>query len=188
MVMVTITELWLPIVLSAVAVFAVSSVIHMLLTYHRSECKKLPNEEGLLEAMRKDGVSPGFYIFPYAPSPKAMGTPEMVEKYKRGPVGFVTVMPSGPPAMGKYLTMWFLYCLLIGVFAAYLAGRTLHAGEAYLAVFRVAGTVAFLGYGVGALVDSIWKGQRWSATLKHVFDGLVYALLTAGFFGWLWPR
>ncbi len=186
--MVTVTDLWLPILLAAVAVFVVSSVIHMLLSYHRSECKKLPNEERLLEAMRTEGVSPGFYIFPHAPSPKAMGSPEMVEKYKRGPVGMLTVVPSGPPPMGKYLTLWFVYCLLIGVFAAYLAGRTLPVGAPYLAVFRMAGTVAFLGYGVGALLDSIWKGQRWSATLKHVFDGLIYALVTAGFFGWLWPR
>ncbi len=186
--MVTVTELWLPIVLSAVAVFAVSSVIHMLLPYHRSECKKLPNEDKLLEAMRNEGVAPAFYVFPYAPKPKDMGTPEMVAKFKKGPVGLMTVIPSGPMAMGKYLTMWFLFSVLIGVFVAYLAGRTLQAGTPYLAVFRVAGTVAFLGYGVGALTDSIWKGQRWSATLKHVFDGLVYALLTAGFFGWLWPR
>jgi len=186
--MITVTELWLPILLSAVVVFVASSVIHMLLPYHRSEYKKLPNEEGLLEAMRKDGVSPGLYVFPYCPKPKEMKSPEMVEKYKRGPMGMLTVMPSGPPAMGKYLTMWFLFCVLIGVFVAYVAGRTLSAGTTYLAVFRVAGTVAFLGYGVGTLTDSIWKGQAWSATLKHVFDGLMYGLLTAGMFGWLWPR
>ena len=185
--MVTVTQLWLPIVLSAVAVLAISSIIHMLLPYHRSEYKKLPNEDGLLDTMRKNGVAPGLYVFPHCQH-KEMKSPEMVEKFKRGPVGMLTVMPSGPMAMGKYMTMWFLFCLLIGVFVAYLAGRTLSAGTPYLAVFRVAGTVAFMGYGVGALTDSIWKGQRWSATLKHVFDGLVYALLTAGFFGWLWPR
>ena len=186
--MVYVTELWLPILLSAVAVFVTSSVINMLLPYHRSEYKKLPNEEKLLEAMRNEGVAPGLYVFPHAAKPKAMGSAEMIEKYKRGPVGMVTVMPSRPPAMGKYLTMWFLFCVVMGVFVAYLAGRTLHPGSEYLAVFRIAGTVAFLGYGATQLTDSIWKGQAWSATLKHLFDGLVYGLLTAGVFGWLWPR
>jgi hypothetical protein len=89
--------------------------------------------------------------------------------------------------MGKYLAMWFVFCLVIGVFAAYLAGRTLGPGTEYLTVFRVTGTVAFLGYAVGQATNSIWMGVTWSSTLKHVFDGLVYALLTAGVFGWLWP-
>lgn len=186
--MVPMTELWLPILLSAAAVFVLSSVIHMLLPYHKSEYKKLPNEERILDAMRNERVGPGLYPFPHASRHKDMKTPEMVEKYKTGPVGIITVIPSGPLAMGKYLVKWFLFCVLIGVFVAYLTGRTLSAGTAYLAVFRIAGTVAFMGYGVGQLVDSIWKGQAWSATLKHVFDGLLYALLTAGMFGWLWPR
>ncbi len=107
---------------------------------------------------------------------------------KKGPVGYVTVIPNGPPAMGKYLTMWFLFCLVIGIFVAYLTGRTMSPGADYLAVFRVAGTIAFLGYGVGQLMDSIWKGQSWSSTMKHVIDGFIYGLLTAGTFGWLWPR
>jgi hypothetical protein len=35
--------------------------------------------------------------------------------------------------------------------------------------------------------NSIWRGQSWGTTWKHVADGLVYALVTAGTFGWLWP-
>jgi hypothetical protein len=185
--MVYLTALWLPILISAVIVFIASSILHMLLTYHRSDYKKLPNEENLLEAMRKEGVSPGNYSFPCPASPKDMSSPEMIEKYKKGPVGIVHVLPSGPPVMAKHLTLWFIYCLVVGVFVAYLAGRTLGAGTDYLAVFRVSGTAAFLGYGIGNAVDSIWMGQSWSTSIKHVFDGLVYALLTAGVFGWLWP-
>jgi len=117
-----------------------------------------------------------------------MKSPAVIEKYKKGPVGIVTVLPSGPPAMPKFLLKWFLFCLGISVFVAYLAGRTLGTGAEYLAVFRVAGTAAFLGYAVAHATDSIWKGQPWSTTIKHMFDGLVYGLLTAGVFGWLWPR
>ena len=185
--MVSLTALWLPIVLSAVFVFIASSIIHMLLTYHRSNYGKLPNEDSLLAAMREAKVPPGNYGFPWCASPKEMGSTEMTGKYTQGPVGFMTVIPSGPPAMGKFLAMWFVFCLVIGVFAAYLAGRTLGPGTDYLTVFRVTGTVAFLGYGVGQATNSIWMGVAWSTSLKHMFDGLVYALLTAGAFGWLWP-
>ncbi len=185
--MVSLTTLWLPIVLSAVVVFIASSIIHMLLAYHRSEYKKLPGEANVLAAMRNEGVTPGFYAFPCAASPKDMKSPEMIEKYKQGPVGMVTFMPSGPPAMGKNLVLWFVFCLVIGVFVAYLSGRTLSVGAEYLAVFRIAGAVAFLGYAAGHATNSIWLGHPWSMSLKHIFDGLVYGLLTAGVFGWLWP-
>ena len=186
--MVYITALWLPILISAVIVFVASSVLHMVFTYHHHDHGKLPEENKLLEAMRQAGVAPGNYRFPCPDSMRDMSSPEMIERYKKGPVGLMHVVPSGPPAMPKYLAMWFAYCLLIGFFAAYLTGRTLSAGESYLSVFRVSGTAAFLAYGLGGIQDSIWRGQVWSTTLKHTADGLVYALLTAGVFGWLWPR
>jgi len=186
--MVNLTELWLPILLSAVIVLIASSIIHMVLQYHRSDYKKLPNEEKLLESMRNEGVLPGNYHFPHLMSHKEMSSPEMIEKFKKGPVGIMNVIPNGPPAMPKYLVMWFIFCLVISVFVAYVAGRTLNTGTEYLPVFRIAGTVAFLGYSGSQATDSIWKGQSWSATIRHIIDGLVYGLLTAGIFGWLWPR
>ena len=186
--MVGITALWLPIVLAAVIVFIASSIIHMVLPIHKGDYKRLPNEEKVLEALRAENLSPGLYHFPFCASHKDMGSPEMVEKFKKGPVGLLTVMPSGAIKMGKFMGMWFVYCLAIGVFVAYLTGRTLGPGTHYLAVFRVAGTTAFLGYAAAHASDSIWKGQAWSLTFKHIFDGLVYGLLTAGTFGWLWPR
>lgn len=185
--MVSLTALWLPILLSAVFVFVASSIIHMVLGYHGSDYGKLPGEDDVGAAMREAGVQPGTYVLPHCKSPKDMGSPEMIEKYKRGPVALVTVTPNAPPAMGKLLAFWFVFCLVIGVFAAYLAGRTLGPGAEYLAVFRIAGTTAFLGYSAAEPIASIWKAQPWSVTLKHVFDGLIYALLTGGVFGWLWP-
>jgi hypothetical protein len=117
-----------------------------------------------------------------------MKTPAMQEKYKEGPVGFMTIFPSGPPALPKFLGLWLCYCLVIGFFTAYLTGHTLAPGVNYLVVFRVAGTAAFMAYGLGMLSNGIWKGQPWSNVIKEVIDGLVYGLLTAGTFGWLWPR
>lgn len=185
--MIPLTDLWLPILLSAVFVFIVSSIIHMATPMHKGDFKKLPGEEKVLEAMRAQAVRPGTYMFPCAESMKDCGSPEMIEKFKRGPVGFVTVTPTGAPGMGKNLVQWFLYSILIGVFVAYVTALGLDRGAVYMSVFRLAGTVAILGYAMGALPDSIWKGQKWSITLKFVFDGVVYGLVTGGTFGWLWP-
>ena len=112
----------------------------------------------------------------------------MIEKMKRGPVGFVTVLPSGPPSMGKNLVQWFFYCLVISLFAAYLSGRALAPGTAFLQVSRLVGIAAFLGYGAAHAQESIWGGRSWVVTLKHLFDSLIFALLTAATFGWLWPK
>jgi len=186
--MVYLTQLWLPILLSAVVVFIASSIMHMALGYHASDYQKLPNEDKVLEALRAAGVAPGNYHFPHCASHKEMNSPAMIEKLTQGPLGLLNVIPSGPPSMGKFLLLWFLYCLAVAVFVAYLTGRALGPGTAFLAVFRIAGTAGFLGYAAAHTSDSIWKGQRWSTTIRFLFDGLVYGLLTAGVFGWLWPR
>ena len=185
--MVPLTALWLPILLSAIIVFIASSIMHMVLPYHRSDYQRLPDEDKVLGMLRPIGLKRGLYVFPFC-TQKEMKTPAAIEKYNQGPVGMLTVFPSAPPAMPKFLGLWFAYCLLIGFFVAYLTGRTVAPGTQYLAVFRVAGTAAFLAYGLGHVTNSIWGGQPWSVTIKHVLDGLVYGLLTAGTFGWLWPR
>jgi len=124
---------------------------------------------------------------PYAESMDAMKKPEYVEKLNAGPVAFMTVSPNGPVAMGASLVQWFLSSIVVSVFAAYLAGRTHGAGAEYLSVFRVTGAVAFAGYALAHMQNSIWMKRNWGATIKAMIDGLVYALLTAGVFGWLWP-
>jgi len=185
--MVFLTALWLPILLSAVIVFIASSIMHTVLPYHRSDYRQLPEEDKLLAALRPAGLKPGQYVFPYC-LPKEMKSPAAIEKYNQGPVGTMTIFRNGPPVMPKFLAQWFAYCLVIAFFVAYLTGRTLPAGVHYLAVFRVAGTAGFLAYGLGHLSNGIWKGQPWPATIKEVVDGLIYGLLTACIFGWLWPR
>jgi hypothetical protein len=185
--MVFLAALWLPILLAAVIVFVASAIMHMVLPYHKSDCKQLPDEEKLVAALRGAGLNRGYYMFPYC-TPKEMKSSAMVDKFNQGPVGTITVFPSGPPAMPKFLGMWFVYCLIISFFVAYLTAHTVATGANYLVVFRVAGTAAFLAYGLGQLSNGIWKGQPWGMTIKEVIDGLVYGLLTAGTFGWLWPR
>jgi hypothetical protein len=186
--MIPLTALWLSILLSAVIVFFASAIMHMVLSYHKSDYRKLPDEERVTDAMRDADVKPGpAYFFPYF-SFKEMKSAPVIEKMRRGPVGLLTVLPSGPPAMGKNMVQWFLYCVVISIFAAYLSSRLLAPGTAFLQVFRVVGTVAFLGFGAAHAQESIWSGRSWLVTLKHLFDSVVYALLTAGTFGWLWPK
>jgi hypothetical protein len=185
---VPITALWLPILLSAVIVFVASSILHMLLPIHKSDYRKLPDEDKVLETLRATGVTPGReYRFPFC-SMKDMKSPATQEKFKRGPVGVLTIIPSGVPNIGKNLAQWFLYSVVVSIFAAYLTGRTRMPGTEYLEVFRVAGCTAFLGYSVALAQNAIWRGETWVVTLKHVFDGLIYGLLTGGTFGWLWPK
>lgn len=185
--MVSILSLWLPILLSAVFVFVASSIIHMAFTYHQNDFVKLPKEDEVMDALREFDLSPGDYVMPYLGSAKEMKSPEYLEKTNKGPVAYMTIVKNGPPAMGGSLAMWFFYSVLIGIFSAYLAGRTLGADAHYLAVFRFVGCSAFMGYSLALMQNSIWYKRNWPATFKSMFDGLIYALVTAGTFGWLWP-
>ena len=185
--MIPIASLWLPILLSAVGVFIASSIIHMALGYHNKDHEGMPDEADVLASMRGAGVKPGSYTFPHAASHKDLALPEMQEKFIKGPVGLVTVIPSGVPTMGKQLGSWFVYSLAAGACVAYLLSRTVPAGASYLAVFRVAGTIAFLAYGFAHLSDSIWKGEPWSNSFKNLLDAFIYGCVTGGVFGWLWP-
>jgi len=180
--------LWLPILLSAVIVFVASSLIHMATPWHKSDYPKVPNEDRVMDALRPLAIPPGDYMIPRPSSREEMRAPEFAEKVKRGPVMVLTVMPPGPMTMSKSLVLWFFYCAVVGVFAAYVAGRALQPGAPYLQVFRFAGATAFIGYSLALWQMSIWYRRAWSTTVKTTVDGLIYALLTAGTFGWLWPR
>ncbi|MCP4200989.1 MAG: hypothetical protein GY769_03555 [bacterium] len=66
--MVYLTALWLPILLSAVVVFIASSILHMVLKYHRSDYSAMPGEDNVMAAMRSEKVSPGHYYLPHCPA------------------------------------------------------------------------------------------------------------------------
>lgn len=187
--MVGVLALWMPILVAAVFVFVASSVIHMFLPYHRSDFKGVPDEDAFMDAVRGFNIPAGDYLVPRAGSPETMKSDAFKEKARRGPVLFMTVLPSGDPfSMGRQLLQWFFYCVIVGVFAAYITGRALGPGpDLYRAAFRLAGCTAFIGYSLAHMQRSIWYRQPWSTTAKNMFDGLVYGLLTGGTFGWLWP-
>lgn len=185
--MVTLMSLWLPILGSAIAVFVISAIIHSVLAYHRSDFRRMANEDAVMTALRDAGVAPGEYAVPYAGDMAAMKDPDYVARRERGPAAFVTVLRGGPITMGAELAQWFLYCIFVSLFAAYVAGRALPPGTEYMSVFRFVGTTAFACYAVALWQFSIWYQRPWATTLKWTFDGLIYALVTAAIFGWLWP-
>ena len=186
--MTALSALWLPILVSAVLVFIASMVIHMFLPWHRKDYPKMPNEDKAMNALRPLAIPPGDYMVPHCSGMEEMKSPAFAEKMKNGPVMIVTVRPNGVVGMGKYLVQWFIFCIVIGFFVAYIASRALPAGAQYLRVFQLAGATAFIAYAAGLWPISIWYSRSWSTTIKSTVDGLVYALVTAGAFGWLWPR
>ena len=184
--MVSALSLWLPILLSAVFVFIVSSVIHMVLNYHGNDYQAVPSEDDVMDALRSFDIPEGEYFLPHVSDAKQRGTDEFKAKIEKGPVAFLTVIPGGYNMGGK-LAMWFLFSIIVGLFAAYLAGHALEPGAHYLAVFRFTGAAAFGAYALALMQNSIWYGRGWGNTLQSMADGFVYALVTAGTFGWLWP-
>ncbi len=186
--MTSILNLWLPILLSAVFVFIASSLIHMVFKWHNSEYLKLSNEDEVRAAIRKENPGPGQYILPYCTDMKDMGSEAMQKKYVEGPIGILYLKASGIPKMGPSLISWFLFTVVVSLFAAYIGYVALPAKTHYLTVFRVVGSAAFMAYGLGSIPGAIWMGRPWSAVLKEVMDAVIFALLTAGTFGWLWPR
>ena len=186
--MITLTALWLPILVAAVLVFFASYAIHTLLGYHSTDFRKVPGEDAAMEALRSLNLQPGDYHMPRPPSPAAMRSPEYLARMKRGPVVMMTVFRPGDVGMGSRLAWWFVFCLVVGLFVAYLASRALPPTAPYMEVFRFSSTVAFVGYALAQWPNTIWYNRAWQTSLKNTIDALVYGLLTGGAFGWLWPR
>lgn len=186
--MTTLDMLWLPIILSSVVVFIVSSVIHMLSLWHKNDFPKLKNQTDIMDALRPFNLPPGEYMVPRADGTKEMASPEFAEIMKKGPVAIINTWKYDASEMPKIFIQWFLYLIVVGIFAGYVAGRALPVGAPYLHVFRFVGVSAFLSYSLALWQLSIWYHRPWSTTIKMTIDGLVYALFTAGVFGWLWPK
>ena len=184
--MVSLTALWLPILLSAIAVFVASSLIHMVLGWHRSDFKKFTAEDAVMDALRPFNLGPGDYVAPLPQSMAHMSSPEFKAKMARGPRFSLTIL-GAESSMPRNLAVWFVYSVVVAVFAAYVAALSLAADVAYMTVFRVTSTVAFAGYALAIWQNWIWYSRSLGYTIRTTIDGLIYALLTGGVFGWLWP-
>ena len=186
--MTELSALWLPILLGAVFCFIASFIIHMGPLWHKNDFPQVPDENKARAAIGALGIPPGEYMLPRCKSHAEMRSPEFIQKMTEGPVWLITVRPPGMAGMGKMLGGWFVYLLVVAVFASYVTSHALQPGAHYLEVFRYVGTTAFMGFALALAPDSIWYGRKWSTTIKLMFDGLIYALVMAGTFGWLWPK
>src|SRR5262249_13661288 len=182
------SSLLLPILLSAVAVFLVSSIIHMATPWHKGDYPKIPNEDKVRDSLRPLAIPPGDYMVPRSSSMRELKAPEFLEKVKQGPVLVVTVLPNATMSMGSNLLQWFVYSLVVGAFAAYVAGVSLGPAAPRGAVLRAVGVTAFVGYAVALWQMSIWYRRSGGIPFRTTGDGVLYALATALVFGWLWPR
>lgn len=188
---VSLGALWLPILLSAVLLFIASALIWTTFKWHDGDWKQLGPANELQEALRKVGITAGQYMFPEGDrkaADKAAAKKAWEERHAKGPVGVIYAGTPGPMSMGKMLVQMAIYFLVVSFFVAYVAAHALPMGAAYLKVFQVVGATSFLAYSAGQVVDSIWFFRSWRTTWLNVVDALIYCGLTAGTFGWLWPR
>ena len=183
--MVSLVDLWLPILLSAVLVFVASSVIHMALRWHSKDFKRFAAEDAVMDALRPFNLAPGDYAAPIPESMAHMSSAEFKAKQARGPSFALTILVN--TSIGRNLVKWFVYSIVIALFAAYVASLTLPAGASYMTVFRVTSVVAFAGYALALWQSWIWYSRSLGYTVRTTIDGLLYGLLTGGAFGWLWP-
>ena len=178
-------QLWLPILLAAVFVFVASSLSWMLLPFHKREWSKIRDEDGFFADLKARGIGPGKYMFPNWDGEDCKD-PAFLERWKAGPHGMITIWPK-TPNMGRNLALSFVFYLVVGVFVGYLAGIALPAGADYLKVFQVTGVAAILAYVFAMIPEAIWFQKSCGSFFLAVADGVVYGLLTAGTFAWLWP-
>lgn len=186
--MVTLGALWLPILLSAVIVWIASAIAWTASPHHKADFKVIPDQDDFLDNVGKRSLAPGQYWFPYSSNREDMNTPEMVAKQERGPVGLLTVWKSEKPNMAKPMILSVVFYVIVGVFVAYMASLTLSPGTEYMRGFRLTSAVAFMTYSGALLPDAIWFGTPWRRTWLTMVDGLIYALLTGGVFGWYVAR
>jgi hypothetical protein len=185
--MVSIASLWLPILAAAAAVFVVSSIIHMVTPWHHGDFKGIADQARVQDALRAFNIRPGDYVVPNPHGGTGASAAEFAELAKRGPVVMLSVLP-GDVVIVKNLVLWFVYCIVASLCAAYIAGAALPAGAELKKVFQFAGATAFIGYALAQWQNTIWYNRSVVTTLKSTIDGLVYGVVTAGVFAWLWPR
>lgn len=180
-------DLWMPIVLGTLVAWIASALIHMALKYHDSDYQKLANEDEVRAAIKAGSPSLGVHSYPHCTDMAQFKDPEMQQKFKDGPVGMLIVFPDGMMNMGKAVGQQIAYFFIGCIIIAYCATLALEPGADYLSVFRVVGATGFLAFGWGMIPFSIWYGILWSTAAKYLLDALIYGLLVAGCFAWLWP-
>jgi hypothetical protein len=181
-------SLLLPIIVAAIAVFVLSSIIHMMMPWHKSDYSPFPDEDGVMDALRPFAIPPGDYMAPAPRSIDDMKSPDFMAKRTRGPVLIATVMKNGGFTMGPTMAVWFLFSLVISVIVGCITGSILGPGADGRSVFHYSAAITFMSYCMGAVPLSIWYQRKWSTTFKNALDSLIYAAGTGAVFMLMWPK
>jgi hypothetical protein len=179
-------DLWLPIVLSGVICFIASAVMWMALPHHKADIKPLPDEARAMDALTPLGLPPGLYMYPNCQGEEKMNSEAYKARWAAGPWGTINIL-AGQPQFARNLGATFLEMLVVALIAGYLASIAVPAGAEYMAVFRFVGTAGVLGFVMGGFATDAFLGKPGRFQLTSALDGIVYALLMAGTFAWLWP-
>ena len=178
--------LWLPIVLSTIAIFFCSFLSWMVFHLHQKDWGKLEHEDALMETIRDMDAADGNYMFPGTTNPKDMQDPAFMEKYAAGPRGVITLFPV--PNMGKNLGLTMLYFFVCCCTFAYLADFALKPGSEpgadFITVFRFVATIAMFTFAAAVIQHSIWFRIR---VVGHVIESIAYSLIAGTIFAALWP-
>jgi hypothetical protein len=183
---VSLVDLWLPILIAAVCVFFASSIIWMLLPYHKKDIQFLPNEQELTGKVSEMNITPGLYMFPNCQTSDEMRSDEFKQRFENGPWGIITVMGAKPNFATNLLKTFIAY-LVITIFVAYITAASIPAGAEYLAVFQIAGAAGVLGHCMGGLAGDFFLGKPTRFVFTGLIDGVIFALITAGVIASMWP-
>jgi hypothetical protein len=179
--------LWLPILLSAAIVWVISAVVWMALPHHKRDFIALPDEDGLMEYLRKNGIQPGNYVFPDFRDPKVMKSEKTQKALNEGPVGHLSVWQT-PLTMGGKMVATFIVYLVVSTLIAYLTRVALPGPAPFTKVLQVAGTAGILAYCFSFIPNAVWFGSYKRTIVANFVDGIVYGLITGAIFAWRWPQ
>ena len=179
-------SLWLPIIVSSVAVFGASYLMWMVLPFHKADWKSLPDEEGFFRALQSAGIGTGQYMFPGCEDYSMMKDPAFKKKWEAGPHGMLRICGTAPN-FGRNLTLTFLFYVVAGISVGYLGTLALEPGADFRSVFCFTAFAGVLAYVFASIPNAIFFGQPLKSIMLDVADGAIYGVLTGVVFAWLWP-
>jgi len=181
---------WLPILLSAVAVWFISMIFGMALPHHKKDWIALPvppGEDSFMDYLRTSGIKPGNYLFPDFRSSEQLKSAKVEKALAEGPVGHLSVWKT-PVTMGDKMIATFIIYLIVSALIAYLTRVALPGAAPFAKVFQIAATAAILAYSFSFIPNALWFGAYKRTIVASVFDGIICGLATGAIFAWRWPH
>ncbi|HLB01459.1 MAG TPA: hypothetical protein VJO14_08740 [Bacteroidota bacterium] len=161
-------------------------VAWMVLPFHLSVMRAVPDESAVVEALRRSLPSKGVYVIPWMPSETSGMTPEQMEtamvayteKLRSGPNAMIFYNPGGkdPFMTGQMISGLFIFISTASI-VSWLLSRSTAAAGSYLSGVIYCGMIGIL-VAVGThLSDWNWMGFPFDWTRGLMLDSVVGWLL-----------